>query len=439
MKKRKIAAFLLCTAMIGTGLSGCGSDQTEQTETSETSEASGDESEEVPEESGKPEKITIISTTDDVGYFEYIGGQYTEEYGVEVEIISQAYDDTKTKITTSVTSGNADIAYLDVVWPAEFADKGLILPLDEYYTDEMRENLLQGNIDQMSAGGKVYGVPFCNNGTFMYYNKAMLGQAGYDAPPETWDELKEMSVKMQSEGICKYGIAWPGLQAEGSICNMSTLLCSFGGEWVDDQGDFAFHSDEGVQAIEFMTGSIQDGWADPSSVSYSDRDILDAFLAGDTAFVTNWSYAYNVANDPAQSQVAGDVDVCLVPGANGTTSAFATGGGGLGILSTSKSPEYAWKFIEKLADAEIQKYGFENFTMMPTLKAVFEDPEVQALDPSLEKMYPQFEYPANRPAVPNYSEWSNILQVELSSIMIGNEDAKTGLDQAYDQVKDFLK
>ena len=77
--------------------------------------------------------------------------------------------------------------------------------------------------------------------------------------------------------------------------------------------------------------------------------------------------------------------------------------------------------------------------MMPTLKAVFEDPEVQALDPSLEKMYPQFEYPANRPAVPNYSEWSNILQVELSSIMIGNEDAKTGLDQAYDQVKDFLK
>lgn len=244
---------------------------------------------------------------------------------------------------------------------------------------------------------------------------------------------------MQSEGICKYGIAWPGLQAEGSICNMSTLLCSFGGEWVDDQGDFAFHSDEGVQAIEFMTGSIQDGWADPSSVSYSDRDILDAFLAGDTAFVTNWSYAYNVANDPAQSQVAGDVDVCLVPGANGTTSAFATGGGGLGILSTSKSPEYAWKFIEKLADAEIQKYGFENFTMMPTLKAVFEDPEVQALDPSLEKMYPQFEYPANRPAVPNYSEWSNILQVELSSIMIGNEDAKTGLDQAYDQVKDFLK
>lgn len=56
MKMKKLVAFLLCTVMIGTGLSGCGSDQTEQTETSETSEASEGESEEVPEESGKPEK-----------------------------------------------------------------------------------------------------------------------------------------------------------------------------------------------------------------------------------------------------------------------------------------------------------------------------------------------------------------------------------------------
>lgn len=435
MKMKKLAAFMLCAAVVGASLFGCSSGK-EKTQAEEPESTSGQTS---SEEGEKPDKITVICTTDDVGYFEYIGKQYTEEYGVEVAIISQAYDDTKTKITTSVTSGNADIAYLDVVWPAEFEEKGIILPLDEYYTSEMEENILAGNMEQMSANGHIYGVPYCNNGTFMYYNKAMLEAAGYSKPPATWDELKEMSQKMQAEGICKYGIAWPGQQAEGSICNMSTLLCSFGGKWIDGEGSFTFNSEEGVQAVEFMVDSIKDKWADPSSVSYTDRDILDAFLAGDTAFVTNWSYAYNVANDPEQSQVAGDVDVCLVPGANGAVSGFATGGGGLGILSTSKSPDYAWKFLEKLADPDIQKYGFENFTMMPTLKSVFEDPQVQALDPSLAKMYPQFEYPANRPAVPNYSEWSNILQVELSSIMIGSQDAKTGLDKAYEQVKDFLK
>lgn len=428
MKMKKMLVLLLSIALAGTGITGCGSGK------NGTSDETGQGS-----DSEKPDKISIVCCTDDVGYLEYIADQYTEEYGVEVELISQSYDDTKTKITTSAAGGNADIAFLDVVWPAEFSTNGLLLSLDDYYTDEMKEQILPGSIGQMTVDEHVYGVPFANNGCFMYYNKAMLEEAGYDAPPATWDELKQMSQEMQEKGICKYGIAWPGQQAEGAICNMSTLLYSFGGEWVDDGGNFAFNSDESVQAVQFMADSISDGWADSSSVSYSDRDILDVFLAGDTAFVINWSYAYTVANDPAQSQVAGDVDVCLVPGANDAVSGSATGGGGMGIFSTSKSPDYAWKYIEKLVDPENQKYAFENFTLMPTLKEVFEDPEVQALDPSLEKMYPQFDYPANRPAVPNYSEWSNILQVELSSILAGNKDVKSGLDNSYSQVKDFLK
>ena len=89
MKKKKTAAFLLCAAMIGTCLAGCKTEKAEPPESG--NEVNSDES-------GKPEKITIISTTDDVGYFEYIGEQYTEEYGVEVEIISQAYEDRKSVV-----------------------------------------------------------------------------------------------------------------------------------------------------------------------------------------------------------------------------------------------------------------------------------------------------------------------------------------------------
>lgn len=443
---KQAIGIALSAVLFSVTLYGCGSSGQEVNEAKTGIEAEKEvkaetetKTEETNTEENKPQKITIISTTDDVGYFEYIGQQYTEKYGVEVEIISQAYDDTKTKITTSVTSGNADITYLDVVWPAEFAKLGMLLPLDSYYTDEMRENILKGSLDQMTVNDSIYGLPFCNNGMFMFYNKAMLEDAGYNEPPQTWEELKTISQTLQDKGICKYGIAWPGLQAEGSICNMTTMLYSFGGEWADEEGNFTFNKEAGIEAVEFMVKSIADGWADPSSVSYSDRDILDAFLAGDTAFVTNWSYALGVANDPAQSKVAGQVDVCLVPGANGVRSAFVTGGGALGILSTSQYPEYAWKYVEMLSEHEIQAYGCENFGMMPTLKSVFEDKELQEKFEYLRLMYPQFEYPASRPTVPNYSEWSNILQVALSSIMVGNTDTETGLDQAYDQVKDFLK
>lgn len=431
MKLKRLVAMLSCIALIAAGAAGCGSG-------GETAGDTGEDAGSESTEGEKPDKITLISTTDDVGYFEYIGEQYTEKTGVELEIISQSYDDTKTKITTSVTGGNADIAYLDVVWPGEFADKGLILPLTDYFTDEIKSGIMEGNLQQMTVGDDIYGIPYCNNGMFMFYNKAMLEEAGYTEPPTTWDELKEMSQAMQEKGICKYGIAWPGQQAEGSVCNLSMMLYSFGGTWTEGD-EFTFNSDAGVQAVQFMVDSINDGWADPSSVSYSDRDILDTFLAGDTAFVTNWSYAYDVANDPAQSQVAGDVDVCLIPGANGSDGAIVLGGGGLGVLATSEYPDYAWQFIEMLADPEIQEYGYVNHKMMPTIKSIYEDPDIQAESPELVTMYEQLSYPANRPVVPDYSEWSNVLQTELSSIMSGNEDVKTGLDNAYEQVKDYLK
>lgn len=88
-------------------------------------------------------------------------------------------------------------------------------------------------------------------------------------------------------------------------------------------------------------------------------------------------------------------------------------------------------------DPDNQKYAFEEYAIMPTLKSVFEDPDVQKLDPAVEKMYPQFEYPANRPAVANYSQWSRRFRMELSSIMVGNQDVKTGLDKACENSRQF--
>ena len=239
MKMKKMFAVITSIALLGICVAGCGAGNDDGSGSNTGQE----------ETSEKPEKISIICCTDDVGYLEYIADQYKDEYGIEVELISQSYDDTKTKITTGAAGGNADIAFLDVIWPAEFAANGLILPLDSYYTDEMREEILPGNIEQMTVNNQVYGVPFANNGCFMYYNKAMLEEAGYDNPPETWDELKAMSQDMQEKGICKYGIAWPGMQAEGAVCNMSTLLYSFGGEWTDGNGNFTFNSDAGNQAV----------------------------------------------------------------------------------------------------------------------------------------------------------------------------------------------
>ncbi len=379
----------------------------------------------------KPEKLTLICTTDDVALFEHVGKQFEEKYGIKLEIISQAYDNTHQKIATSFSGkGDVDLVYVDTPWPAEFGSLGITIGLDDYMTEEFKSNIIDVTLEQMVYDGKTQAIPFCNNGKWMFYNKKVLEAGGYNEPPKTWDELEAMSKDLMEKGIVKYGIAWAGKQAEGLICDMTTMLYAFGGAWLDDNGKMAFNSDAGVAGLSVMADSIRDGWADPASATYGDRENLDPFMAGDVAFVMNWSFAWGLTNDANESKIAGDVGVCLIPGNGTVTSASVTGGGGLGIMSTSKAPDYAWKYIEMVTSEDTQTFALENNATLPTLKSLYENEELKAKFEFLELMYPQYAYAHFRPMLPEYSEWSNMVQPKISAALVGDMDAKTALDEA---------
>ena len=105
-------------------------------------------------EENKPESLTVICTTDDVSYFEYAGALFQEQTGVKINLVSQNYEDTKTKVSTSVAGGVADIAYVDVVWPAEFAAMGILLPLDEYITPESIADVIPATMRSAEVPGQ---------------------------------------------------------------------------------------------------------------------------------------------------------------------------------------------------------------------------------------------------------------------------------------------
>ena len=53
-----------------------------------------------------------------------IGKQFEEEEGIKANVVSEAYDNTHNKITTSVMGGSpVDMAYLDTIWPAESMER----------------------------------------------------------------------------------------------------------------------------------------------------------------------------------------------------------------------------------------------------------------------------------------------------------------------------
>lgn len=429
MYVKKTAKFLCLVMSIGL-LAGCGgADNGAPAGTPDSDNSTKENQVQNPEETDKPEKITIISTTDDVILFEHVGEQFKEKYGVSVEIVSQAYDNTHQKIATSFSGKtDADLIYVDVPWAAEFASLGITIDLDSYMTEEYKDQFIDAALSQLVCDGRTQAIPFANNGKWMFYNKKLLAEGGYTEAPKTWEELKAMSQDLIDKGIVKYGIAWAGKQAEGLICDMTTMLYSFGGSWKDDQGNMAFNSPEGVASLQFMVDSLKEGWADPSSLAYGDREVLDPFMAGDIAFVMNWSFAWGLANSPEESQIAGDVDIALMPGCETTRSAAVTGGGGLGIISTSDAPDYAWKYIELLTSEENQIFALDNNGTLPTVKSLYQNEELLQKYEYLGLMYPQYEYSQFRPQIAQYSQWSNLLQGKISEVLAGEADAQEAMD-----------
>lgn len=264
---KRLVAVLLCMTM-AVSITACGNSETENNKVAGT------------EAGDKPESISVICSTDEEGLYEYAGKKYEEMYGVKVNLICQSYDSTHEKITTTWTGGgDADVCYVDIPWVAEFESKGVTIDLSEYMDEDVKNSLIESSLNQMIYNGKTEAIPFANGGKWMFYNKQMLADAGYEEPPKTWDELKEMSQDMMDKGICKYGIAWGASQAEGLICDLTTMIYSFGGTWQKEDGSFDINSESANNAVQFMYDSMQDGWADPASITYTDRDCLDPFMA----------------------------------------------------------------------------------------------------------------------------------------------------------------
>jgi multiple sugar transport system substrate-binding protein len=379
-----------------------------------------------------PETLTILLPIDWRPIVDWIAPQWTEETGVELELIALAYDEVHDKIVSSAKGGaDVDIVYVDTIWPAEFAKAGFLVPVDEYVTDEMREGIDKPLFEQLVWEDKLWAFPFNNQSKWLFYNKEVLEEAGYDDPPGTWNEMEEMSRTMMENGLVKHGTAWGWAQAEGLICDVTSFLYGFGGRWRDEEGKWALNDEAGQTMLQWMTSSIgPDGWADPASTSLNDRTVLNPFLVGDTAFVLNWAFAWGLIQDPAESRVVDKVGIALIPAAeeSGLTSSSVTGGGGWGILANSDTPDLAADFLQRLLSREVQVKALELQQNMPVWTAMYSDPEILEAYPHFEAMGPQFQYAHFRPVLPWYSEWSLQAQVEIQAALTNAKTPKEALD-----------
>jgi multiple sugar transport system substrate-binding protein len=347
--------------------------------------------------------------------------------GVHVNLEFVPYEALHDKIVAAQGAGASgyDVVLFDVIWPAEFGTKGFLQDVTARIPASDNDKVFDGAWTTVNYDGKRWGMPWILDTKYLFYNEDMLKKAGITAPPKTFEELAEQAKIIKDKGIVKFPIVWSWSQAEALICDYTSLVAAYQGTFFKE-GKPAFDSGGSLEAVKYMKKTLDDGLTNPNSREYLEEDVRKVFSSGEAAFALNWTYMYNLANDPKESKVAGKVGIVPAPGAGGKTEGSAVNGSmGLGITANSQHPDEAWKYIAFMTSQDTQnKYAKLS---LPIWKSSYEDPAVTtgqekligAAKVSLGLMFA-------RPTTPSYPELSAILQKNIQQVLLGQaspEDA----------------
>jgi multiple sugar transport system substrate-binding protein len=351
--------------------------------------------------------------------------------GLKVNLEFVPYEALHDKTVAAQGAGTSgyDVVLFDVIWPAEFAKHGFLLDVTSRIPESQTAQVFDGAWTTVTYDNKRWGMPWILDTKYLFYNKAMLAKAGIANPPHTWAELAADAKIIKDKGIVKFPIVWSWSQAEALICDYTTLVAAYQGTFFEN-GKPSFDGGGALEAIKYMEQTLKDGVTDPNSREYLEEDVRKVFSNGDAAFALNWTYMYNMANDPAQSKVAGQVGIVQAPGVEGKTQASAVNGSmALGIAANSGHPDDAWKYIAFITSQPVQnKYAKLS---LPIWKSSYDDPAVTggqetliaAAKQSIAAMYP-------RPTTVTYQELSAILQKHIQEVLLGKSSPEDAMKQA---------
>lgn len=255
--------------------------------------------------------------------------------GYEVKRTSFAYGDLAKSIVQGGVGGAVpDLAVVDVVDNQNFAALGLVKDLTE--TEGSRSGEFHpGPWTSTQMDGKTYGLPLNSNNLGLYYNKALLDEAGV-AVPTTWEELSA-AAKATANGDVS-GLAISAVKNEQGTFQFLPFVWQTGGD-LDD------YATSGAEALSFLKGMIDEGSVSSAVTNYSQEDARTQFTAGKVAMMMNGPWELqNLADVPFEWGVA--------PLPKGKEAATGLGGENVVVLQEGKQADAAVKLAEFLTSAE---------------------------------------------------------------------------------------
>ena len=221
-------------------------------------------------------------STNDKKVYDDVLAACEETTGVTIETQDVPYDGYLAKVLQQVSSKMMpDVLMLDNGDLPQIASSGALAPLSDF--DINVDGYADGVIEASSYDGDLYAVQPVANTIASFVNTDMLAAAGVDVPT-TWDELKTAAAALSGDG--KYGMAFSATATEEGTFQFLPFFWSNGG----DETDIA--TEAVAEALQLWVDLVDSGSASESVLTWTQADVNDQFVAGNTAMMVNGPWQF---------------------------------------------------------------------------------------------------------------------------------------------------
>jgi multiple sugar transport system substrate-binding protein len=320
-----------------------------------------------------------------------------------------------------------DVIGLDVILTGEFANAGWIEPWQGKLKQEATEEVFPSVIETASFEHKLYAAPFNTNTQLLWYRKDLVPK-----PPATWDQM----IK-QAEGLKEAGtIQVQAERYEGFMVWANALIASAGTEILSGPESVDLERKPTEEALAVM-GKLANSSAAAPNLSTSNEDTARlAFEAGESAFMTNYTFAYASASAEAPD-IAKNMGAAPFPRVNSSPAKPPLGGFNLAVSSYSGHKQMAFEAAACLAGEKSQLTAVELDGLPPSRSDLYEGKVVKKAYPGFAGLVKEsIEAAGPRPTTPAYQDVSSALQRTLHPPEKIDPEDTEGI---YDELKSNLE
>jgi multiple sugar transport system substrate-binding protein len=356
---------------------------------------------------------------------------YTKESGTPVKMVSVRWEDFYQKVPAAVGAGRGpDVAIMHVDQIATSAAHDVLRPIDDLAEQlGLQESDFAPDVWNASVyRERRYGIPLDMHPLALYYNKAVLEEAGLDpeSPPTDRESFETALEELKDKGVQGNWVS-PFLFTGGFM--FQSLLWQFGGDLTNEDGTaVAWDSDAGVEAMEYVKSFSAKGYS-PDNIA-QDADAI-AFKGGQNAFI--WNGAWAVADYGSTEGL--EWGVAPLPQIGDEAAAWSNSHQ---FVVTRGLPDAKLEPVSGLIDSVTSSPDWANAGMIPARQSARETEAFQKLEPAvaIAKEIPYVRFPRPIPGIGDVRE--STLDVAVQQALSGAKPVREALSESADRANQLM-